>query len=128
VELFSIYPTLLDLCGLPANKQIEAESIFPLVKSPGKKWDRPAITTWARNNHAIVTKDYRYIRYEDGSEELYVLKNDSDEWHNMAADEKFVSIKAGLRKWLPTRNVKWAASSRYDNNDYFIKQKREQSE
>ncbi len=128
VELFSIYPTLTDLAKLPHPQNIEAESIYPLLKNPKSKWATPAITTWARNNHAVVSQDYRYIRYEDGSEELYDLAADPNEWHNVAADEKFAPVISELAQYLPKINVKWAAASRYDNNDYFRKQKAEQSE
>jgi len=128
VELFSIYPTLTDLVNLPSPQHIEAKSIYGLLKNPEMKWETPAITTWARNNHAIVTKDYRYIRYEDGSEELYDLKQDPNEWYNIANQEKYVPIKSELEQFLPKINVKWAAESRYDNNNYFRKQKIEQSE
>src|SRR5690606_6760072 len=121
VELFAIYPTLVALCGLPPVENIEARSIAPLLKNPKADWKAPAITTWARNNHAIVTKDFRYIRYEDGSEELYALKKDPNEWDNVAQSSKYAKVKADLAKFLPKVNVKWAAASRYDNNDYFRK-------
>lgn len=128
VELFSIYPTLTDLANLPAAKNIEAESIYPLIRNPKMKWEKPAIVTWARNNHAIVTKDFRYIHYEDGSEELYALKKDPNEWYNLAENKAYVAIKERLAQFIPKTNAKWAEESKYDNNDYFIKQKIEQSE
>ncbi|WP_460515048.1 sulfatase [Cyclobacterium sediminis] len=128
VELFSIYPTLADLAKLPKPKNIEAESIYPLVKNPKLKWDKPAIVTWARNNHAIVTKEYRYIHYEDGAEELYAVEEDPNEWYNLADRQGYEGIKKRLAQYLPKTNVKWAKASKYDNNDYFIKQKIEQSE
>ncbi|GHB52479.1 choline-sulfatase [Persicitalea jodogahamensis] len=128
VELFSIYPTLTDLCGLAPNKNLEARSLLPLLKSPKAHWPHPAISTWARNNHAVKTKDYRYIHYEDGSEELYRVKNDPNEWHNVASQPQYAKVKAGLKKHLPTVNVKWAAASEYNMNDYFIEQKKQQSD
>lgn len=128
VELFSIYPTLVELCSLPPSQNIEAKSIYPLLKNPNSNWEIPAITTWARNNHAIVTKDYRYIRYEDGSEELYLLRKDPNEWYNVANDKEYSKTKNDLAKFIPVLNMKWAANSSYDNNDYFKKQKLEQSE
>ena len=128
VELFSIYPTLTDLCGLSSPKNLEARSIYPLLKSPKANWPYPAITTWGRNNHAVRTKDYRYIHYEDGSEELYLEKTDPNEWYNVAEEKKYAKVKADLKKYLPTVNMKWAAASKYDMNDYFTEQKREQSE
>ena len=128
VELFSIYPTLTDLSHTPSPAGLEARSLHPLLKNPAKKWPYPALMTWARNNHAVKTEDYRYIRYEDGSEELYRLKNDPNEWYNVANHKQYAKVKAALQKHLPTTNVLWAANSRYDNNDYFIRQKQEQSE
>lgn len=128
MELFSIYPTLADLAKLPQPENIEAESIYPLINNTKLNWDKPAIVTWARNNHAVVSKEYRYIHYEDGSEELYALKTDPNEWYNLAENPKYLEIKKHLAKFLPKTNVKWAKASKYDNNQYFIKQKQEQSE
>mgnify|MGYP003668294905 FL=1 len=128
VELFSIYPALADLAKLPQPENIEAESIYPLINNTKINWDKPAIVTWARNNHAVVSKEYRYIHYEDGSEELYALKTDPNEWYNLAENPKYLEIKKHLAKFLPKTNVKWAKASKYDNNQYFIKQKQEQSE
>ena len=128
VELFSIYPTLTEFCGLAPPKNLEARSLNPLLKSPKTSWPYPAITTWGRNNHAVRTKDYRYIHYEDGSEELYLEKADPNEWENVASQKKYTKVKADLQKYLPAVNVKWAADSKYDMNDYFTEQKREQSE
>lgn len=128
VELFSIYPTLTDLCGIAPNPNLEARSLAPLLKNPKANWPYPTLTTWGRNNHAIKTKDYRYIRYEDGSEELYLVKTDPNEWENVANQPKYTKLKEQLKKQLPVTNVKWAAASKYDVNAYFIKQKKEQSE
>jgi arylsulfatase A-like enzyme len=128
VELFSIYPTLTDLCGLAPNKQVEARSLLPLLKSPKANWPYPAIVTWGRNNHAVKTTDYRYIRYEDGAEELYLIKEDPNEWYNRANEPTFEKIKVLLRTYLPTVNAKWAAASGYNMNEYFRKQKQEQTD
>jgi arylsulfatase A-like enzyme len=127
VELFSVYPTLTDLCGLAPNKNLEARSLAPLLKKPTAAWPYPALTTWGRNNHSVKTKEYRYIRYEDGSEELYNVKTDPNEWHNIAGKKENSKIIAELKKSLPVVNEKWAKASVYNMNDYFRKQKKEQS-
>ena len=69
------------------------------------EWNRPALTTHGRNNHTIRSKQWRYIRYEDGSEELYNHETDEMEWHNLANDTQYQSVKAELAKWLPKVNV-----------------------
>ena len=52
-------------------------------------------------NHAIRSRDWRYIRYADGAEELYDHRVDPDEYTNLADDPKHASVKADLARWLP---------------------------
>ena len=48
---------------------------------------------------------YRYIRYADGSQELYDEQNDPHEWHNLAKDAKYADVIRDHARWLPTVNV-----------------------
>ena len=105
VELMSIYPTLLELCGLPSKSDLEGVSLSPLLDNPDSEWDHPAITTYQQNNHAVRSRDFRYIRYADGSEELYDHRNDPKEWKNLAVDPKYREIMDEHAKWLPATNV-----------------------
>ena len=105
VGLVDIYPTLLDLAGLPAKPDLDGQSLVPLLKDPQAKWDRPALMTQGRGNHAVRSRDWRYIRYKDGTEELYDCKTD-DPWNhsNLLAGEdrdKYASVVAEHQKWLP---------------------------
>lgn len=105
VTMLDIYPTLIDLCELTPNKKLEGKSLLPLLKDPNAKWDRPALTTHGRNNHSIRTERFRYIRYSDGTEELYDRNSDEMEWTNLAKDPKHAETKKQLEKWLPKTNV-----------------------
>ncbi len=105
VDFMDIYPTLAELCGLPIPPHTEGVSLVPLLKNPLAKWDRPAVTTHGRNNHAVRSERFRYIRYADGSEELYDHDADPMEWKNLAEDLQFAEAKAALAKWLPKKNA-----------------------
>jgi len=100
-ELLDMYPTLVELCGLPARTDLEGISLVPQLKNPATKRERPAITSHNQGNHGIRSEQYRYIRYADGSEELYDLKADPNEWTNLASDKKFAKVIAEHKKWLP---------------------------
>ncbi|MEL7586523.1 MAG: sulfatase [Prolixibacteraceae bacterium] len=126
VELLDIYPTLTDLCGLPANKTNEGKSLKSVMEN-GES-ENYAISTYGRNNHAVISENYRYIRYEDGSEELYDLKNDPNEWNNIAHDEKSIKIKEQHRRYLPVSNALWSRKSSYGVNPFFINQRLTQSD
>ena len=119
VSLMDIYPTLLELCSLPPNPDNEGISLVPLLKDPMKAWDHPAITTYGENNHSVRTEAFRYIRYEDGSEELYDLKKDPREWNNQAENPEYDEVKKVLRKELPSINTPWAPETFIPCNDYF---------
>ena len=75
--------------------------MVPLLKNPQAEWARPAITTHGRGNHAIRSERYRYIRYADGSEELYDHEADPMEWNNLASDPQGKLVIRQLAKWLP---------------------------
>lgn len=121
VGLVDLYPTILDLCGLAPNNQNQGHSLKPLLENPKTKWAHAAITTYGRNNHAVKTERYRYIHYEDGSEELYDHEIDTNEWYNLAGKSEYTNVKKDLKKYLPKINVPWATTSKYDVNDYFTK-------
>ncbi|MDP6035221.1 MAG: DUF4976 domain-containing protein, partial [Verrucomicrobiota bacterium] len=107
-----IYPTLVDLCSLGENKALEGQSLVRLLADPKAKWDRPALTTFGRKNHALRTPQWRYIRYGDGSEELYDHKTDPNEWTNLAGQPQHAGLKKELEKWFPKKNAPAAAGNR----------------
>lgn len=105
VSLMDIYPTLADLCGLPIGSHLEGDTLRPLLVNPKSEWNRPVVTTHGRNNHGVRSERWRYIRYSDGSEELYDHDNDPMEWTNLAGRKDLKSVKAELAKFLPKVNV-----------------------
>ena len=106
VNLLDIYPTLIDLCDLRQREELEGVSLISLLRNPTVEWEPPALTTHGRNNHSVRSKRWRYIRYSDGTEELYDHKVDELEWINLAQDPQYSDIKEDLARWLPRTNVK----------------------
>jgi arylsulfatase A-like enzyme len=52
-------------------------------------------------SYAIMNRDWRYIRYQDGSEELYDVRKDPNEWDNLAEKSKYAEIKKRLAAQAP---------------------------
>ena len=100
VSLIDLYPTLLDLCGLPEGRQLAGQSLRPLLENPTAKSKRLVVTTFDKGNHALSGIRWRYIRYKDGSEELYNRKNDPHEWTNLAAEAKNAPVRKRFAKAL----------------------------
>lgn len=105
VELLSIYPTLIELCGVSKRDGLEGVSLVPLLNDPKATWTHQALTTHGQNNHAVRTETHRYIRYRDGSEELYDLRSDPNEWTNIAGVEENAMLKKDLAAFFPPKNV-----------------------
>jgi arylsulfatase A-like enzyme len=106
VNLLDLYPTFNELCSLPpVSQQLDGTSLVSLLKNPKAEWNRPAVTTYLQNDHAVRDNQWRYIRYHDGSEELYDDVSDPNEWTNVAAKPENAGVKARLAKWLPTENA-----------------------
>lgn len=105
VDFMSVYPTLCDLAALPSPARVEGDNIKPLLADPAATWKGVALTTFGQNNHAVRTDRWRYIRYADGSEELYDHHNDEYEWTNLANQPMHAERKAELARYLPGTNL-----------------------
>lgn len=103
VDYTNIYPTLTELTGLATPEHVKGASLLPLLKNPNAEWKGVAVCTHGRGNHAVRDARYRYIRYENGDEELYDHDSDPYEWANLAASPNHVSIKQNLASLLPSR-------------------------
>ena len=104
VALIDLYPTLCDLTKLPLPEHLDGSSLQPLLREPTAKRDRPAITCMnGGKNVGYAARDerWRYIRYADGSEELYDHQADPHEWTNLAAKPEHTALKTMLAEFFP---------------------------
>jgi uncharacterized sulfatase len=105
VESLDIYPTLVELCGLPLPSHLEGQSLARFLDDPGAAWDRPARTVMIRNGllaRTVRTARWRYTEWGDGRRgtELYDHEHDPGELHNLAAQMRYAATIAELRRTL----------------------------
>jgi arylsulfatase A-like enzyme len=101
VSLMDLYPTLAELAGFVPPAHVEGRSLVPLLEDPSLEWDHPTLSTYGFGNHAVVSDRYKYIRYNDNSEELYDLADDPNEWTNLAFVDGFATIRQELGTRIP---------------------------
>ena len=116
VSLLDLYPTLVELCGLPAAPKAGGRSLMPLLEDPEAEWDHPVHISWYYKNDAVRSNRWRYIRYRDGGEELYDHQTDPGEHTNLAADPKFAPIIASHRQHIPENPALPAGSEKWEGD------------
>ena len=118
VSLLDLYPTLVDLGGLPVNTKLDGRSLVPLIEDPSIKWEYPVVSVWKYRNYSIRSKHWRYIRYRDGTEELYDHRKDPEEHFNLAMQSEYDLVKAEHIKWLPTTHALPAGTTEWTGDKY----------
>jgi uncharacterized sulfatase len=102
VELVDVFPTLTELCGLPAPEGLEGTSMVPLLHTPDLPWKKAAFTVERR--FSVRSERYRYTFGKDDktgqNAELYDHQTDPEELTNLAHDPKHVQVVAEMRKLL----------------------------
>jgi len=114
VNLLDLYPTLIELCGLP-GKKLDGKSFKPLLEDPSLEWT-PALTTRGKGSHSVISEKWHYITYDNGVEELYDLGKDPMEWTNLANSKspEYHQVKAYLRSFLPEHDADEVKSTEKD--------------
>ncbi|MFZ9837886.1 MAG: sulfatase [Opitutaceae bacterium] len=102
--LVDLFPTLVELCGLAPPPRLEGSSLVPQLRDPAAV-RAPTLTSFFAGNHAVRSRDHRYIRYADGSEELYDHRTDPHEWHNLAGRADQREVVRELARSLPRVNT-----------------------
>ena len=102
VSLVDIYPTLMDLVGIEKPDHLDGRSLLPLLKDVRAPWSEPAITVYD-GHMSVRTETARFIRYWDGSTELYDRTKDPHEWTNVTDNPDFAALKTQLAGLLPPK-------------------------
>ena len=107
VEQVDIYPTLCQLAGLPLPKHLQGRSLTPMLDNPEAKGKQVAISTMVATNtkligHSVRTDAFRYIEWDQGrgGEQLFDLRNDPDELHDLSKVPAQAERMARMRERL----------------------------
>ncbi len=114
-ELVDLFPTLSELCGLPAPPEYDGKSLVPLLKDQGSSVQDYAYTSYRPFSKGVSTmlgtslrsKEYRFTEWRDiqnneiKGEELYRLNSRENEKVNLvnkAEYQELVSKYSGIVK------------------------------
>jgi len=99
-SLIDIVPSLLDLAGIEPSSALEGRSLLPWVREEKTEDVHDSVfAEWCQPEVRMVrTAEWKYVRYNDGGEELFHLAEDPTENSNLAAASEFSEVKADLVK------------------------------
>jgi N-acetylglucosamine-6-sulfatase len=107
-----IAPTLLEIAGAPASKEIQGRSLVPLLRGEQTPWrdsflieyfsDKVFPRVYKMGYQAVRNERWKYIHYIDlnGMDELYDLKADPYEMNNLAAGSQAGETQAEMQAKL----------------------------
>lgn len=101
VEFVDLFPTLADLCGVPAPPGLAGVSLRPLLNNPSTPWTRPAITQVLRAENkmgrTVRTERWRYTEWDEGRAGTELYDHDAD-----PGEHANVATKPALRDEIDT--------------------------
>ncbi len=100
VSMLDVYSTILDYAGIAAPAWADGQSLLGLVRNGDASGLAGAAVTLIDGNFSLRTEQYRYTRYEDGSEELYDMIADPRQFTNLAGDPALAAVLADLSAQL----------------------------
>lgn len=109
-ELVDIYPTLAELAGLSVPEEVQGESFVPVLNNPAATVKTGALSFF--RGIALREEDYAYMRYNDGTEELYDMAADPLQFTNQAANPEYSQALKRMQKRLDARIKKDGIKSR----------------
>jgi len=111
VELLDVFPTLCDLASLPKPDGLEGHTLIPQLRDVKTEREFPAISNHNPGNNSVRDERWRYILYMDGSEELYDMEKDPEEFENLAGRPEYEGEIQRLKKWIPEHQEPHAPNS-----------------
>jgi hypothetical protein len=76
-------------------------AVFACCSANAKLQEQSARTSFGPGNYSIVSEEYRYIHYNDGSEEFYDRTKDAHEWNNVITNPEYAAMVANHRAQIP---------------------------
>ena len=102
VELADMFPTACELSGLPIPSSVQGRSLLPLLQNPLVKVRNSALS-FVKQGTSMRNARWSYMRYEDGSEELYDMSKDPKQLTNLANSIDAGNLMSEIRSAFDTR-------------------------
>ena len=84
VELVDLFPTACSMLKLVTPSSVQGSSILPILQNPNERSTKPALSFVPKKKGiSMRTTKWSYMKYKDGSEELYDMNKDPHQFSNL---------------------------------------------
>jgi arylsulfatase A-like enzyme len=113
VQSLDIYPTMVDLCGLPQQAGLQGKSLSSLLQNPSASWESPAFSIWSEDGRtvygiAVRTERWRYVEFGEKAEHgamLFDEHADPLELTNLADHPEHAAVRSQLSELIARYNA-----------------------
>ena len=97
VELVDLFPTACDLVSLSKPRSVQGTSLLPIINNPKFKAKESALS-FVNKGTSMRSSNWAYMKYGDGSEELYDMKKDPKQFTNLAKVQGYEKVLFSIRR------------------------------
>ena len=102
VELIDLLPTACEMVDIKIPSSVQGKSLVTILQNPKIKVKKSALS-FVRNGKSLRNEKWAYMKYSDGSEELYDMKNDPKQFKNLASLDSKSKVIKNIRKQFKSR-------------------------
>lgn len=104
VSLIDLFPSVTGMAQVEDQQNRDGVSLVQALKAPAGARDRNVLLPGMKpNEYALMNRNWRYIHYADGGDELYQVQQDPNEWHNLAGTAKHAKVIKEMRQSAPKK-------------------------
>jgi arylsulfatase A-like enzyme len=113
VYLFDIFPTAAELCGVKLPAGVDGKSLVPVMTGKEAKVRDAIFCAYRSFQRSVRTDEWKLIRYPHiHHTQLFNLKDDPDEAHDLARDPKYADKVKEMTKLLAEQQKVWGDKQR----------------
>jgi arylsulfatase A-like enzyme len=101
-QQIDLFPTLAELAGLSVPEHCQGKSQLSTLRDPQHRV-HDDVYCMKRGGHLLRSEQWAFLLYQDGSAELYDMRNDPRQFTNLVDQPAHAEVVGQMRRRLTSR-------------------------